>query len=238
MDDEHDVEVFERIPWESLEGKPDRRWVMYVAAGAVVLGAVGVSFGRQMAAPPPTAPTSPTASTSPTLASPPSSTVPATIPPRAEQTHPTWTEADLMALPVESVERSAVAVAEWFVVDFFTRDDPGGDRSFVEWARAWELEWLASDRMHVTVVVRRLAASGEEPYQRLEAEAWEVEVELGEDGGWAVAQGPSRADPPELVALQPDHENDQEASAGEEWVDPAGLTWSVGPLSETEEGGR
>ena len=59
--DERDVEIFERIPWESLEKPQDRRWVVYLLAAGLVMGAVGVTVGRGMtpsSAPEPTAPVS------------------------------------------------------------------------------------------------------------------------------------------------------------------------------------
>src|SRR5690606_40669996 len=49
VDDERDVEVFERIPWEALTERPDRRWIAYVVAAVIVLGALGVSIGRHLA---------------------------------------------------------------------------------------------------------------------------------------------------------------------------------------------
>jgi len=128
------------------------------------------------------------------------------------------TEADLMALPAADLEWAAAAVAEWFIADHFTRDSAGGDRSYVEWVRAFEVEWTSTTTASVTVVTRRLAARGDDPYQRLDEEAWEVVTELTDDG-WTVAGGPAPARLPLVEVGAPEPTS--------EWVDAAGLTWPV-----------
>src|SRR5690606_15799183 len=168
MDDERDVEVFERIPWESLQTKPDRRWIVYLTSGVLVLGAIGVSVGRQMAGPTPPAMSTPSAPAATTMAVPPPVTEP---PPTTSTTPPLWSEADLMALPAATLEIPALARAEWFVSDYFTRDGEE-ERSFVEWVRAESIEWVAESTAEVSVLVRRLAASGDDPYTRLPTELW------------------------------------------------------------------
>lgn len=220
MDEERDVEVFERIPWESLEDKTDRRWMAYALAGVIVLAAVGVSLGRQM---------TPGLEPVPTTTGEPSTTLGTVAPSTTAEVAAaspgptTWSEADLMALPGETIETGAMAVAEWYVVDFFTRDDPEGDRSFVEWARAWQMEWDTPTSARVTVLVRRLAAPAAEPYHRLEEEAWDVEMEL--DGeAWSVASGPVRGAKPDLVVRNPDPDGDRDEG---EWTDDAGVTWPI-----------
>lgn len=212
MDDERDVEVFERIPWESLQTKPDRRWTVYLASGVLVLGAIGVSVGRQMSAPTPPAMSTPSVPAATTVAVPP----PVTEPPPTSTTAPLWSEADLMALPAATLEIPALARAEWFVSDYFTRDGEE-ERSFVEWVRAESIEWVAESTAEVSVLVRRLAASGDDPYTRLPTELWLVTMELS-DEGWEVAAGPRAGAPPQ-VADAPDRD--------EEWTDDAGLTWAV-----------
>ena len=75
---------------------------------------------------------------------------------------------------------------EWFIADHFTALGGRGPL-YVEWVRArggMDLTTTAS----VTVVTRRLAARGDDPYQRLDEEAWEVVTELTDDG-WTVAAG-------------------------------------------------
>lgn len=225
VDDEHDVEVFERIPWESLEQPPDRRWMAYLLAAAIILGAVGVSFGRQMGRETQPGPTTSNATVGATRRDhTPAPTVEATAVPELLTT---WSEADLMALPADSLDAAAAATAEWYVVDFFTRDEPAGDRSFVEWVRASQVEWRSPSTAEVTVLIRRLAAVGDEPYQRLEAEAWRITTELA-DGGWAVVPGPVRQETPELVVLPDPGAAQSEA----EWTDPAGVVWRVRPPPE------
>lgn len=215
MDDERDVEVFERIPWEALEERPDRRWIAYVMAGVIVLGAVGISIGRQLSS----RPAVPVSTTLAARTEAVTTTTALMAPPVAPPTTSIGlTEADLMALPAANLEWSAAALAEWFVVDHFTREAPEGDRSFVEWVRALEVEWSATSTARVTVLVRRLAARSGDPYQRLDAEAWEVVTELA-DSGWSVAAGPIAVEPPELDASR------REPTS--EWVDDAGLTWEV-----------
>jgi hypothetical protein len=253
--DEGDVEIFERIPWDALEKPQDRRWIVYLAAAAVVMGAIGVSVGRGMipvGSPPATAPsvTSPT----PEPTTPPDITVPLAA---APETPTTWTEADLMAVPAETLEDSAAVMAEWFIVDYFTRDggtaDAGG-RSFVEWAAVVDRTWVSNSVMELTVVVRRLAAEGDNTYQRIPVEGWLVTAELG-DEGWVVVQGPvatAALDPAvDLVPLDGPVPAEVASRGGDEtvrgaaeidggwiveveWTDPAGLDWVIRRRVESE----
>jgi hypothetical protein len=247
-----DVEIFERIPWESLEKNPDRRWIAYLLSGALVLGAVGVSLGRQLSAgsalPPDPAPivTTTLAVLPSTLATVGPTTVPETT--AADRVAPgARTEADLMALSDVPLEMAAATAAEWFVVDYFTRDDPGEGRSFVEWAGSLETTWIDPTTIEVTVAVRRLAAAPGIDYRRMGPEAWRVTVELG-DEGWSVVEGPVEAGPVELSVTIPEIDAPVPAEVaatldGEEvvgavevggrwlaeveWVDAAGLSWWV-----------
>lgn len=251
-DGDTDVEVFERIPWESLERNPDRRWIAYLLAGALVLGAVGVSLGRQLSAGS-ALPSEPASSVTTTLAALPS-TVPAVGPSTVPETTAAdrdapgaWTEADLMALSDVPLEMAAATTAEWFVVDYFTRDDPGEGRSFVDWAGALETVWIDPTTIEVTVAVRRLAAAPGAEYRRMGPEAWRVTVELGEEG-WSVVEGPVEAGPVELSVTIPEIDASVPAEVaaaldGEEvggavevggrwlaeveWVDAAGLAWRI-----------
>lgn len=220
VDDEHDVEVFERIPWDSLPTGQDRRWLAYLVSAVVVVAAVGVSIGRSTASPPVTTPTtvSPSTAVTPIVAAPPETVSVATTPAA------TWSEADLMALPAPTLEVSAAALAEWFVVDHFTRGDGDAGRSFVEWAETWEVEWSGATSVDVTVLMRRLAALGDDPYQRIPAEAWLVTAELT-DEGWGVVAGPRPTPVPEVSM------SSLETGPTRTWTDGAGLEWDVG--SET-----
>jgi len=253
--DEGDVEIFERIPWDALEKPQDRRWIVYLAAAAVVMGAIGVSVGRGMipvGSPPATAPsvTSPT----PEPTTPPDITVPLAA---APETPTTWTEADLMAVPAETLEDSAAVMAEWFIVDYFTRDgrdsDAGG-RSFVEWAAVVDRNWLSSSVMELTVVVRRLAAEGDDVYQRIPVEGWLVTTEL-DDEGWVVVQGPVATSAPDpavdLVPLDGPVPAEVASDGADgtlhgavkmdggwivevDWTDAAGLDWLIRRRVESE----
>jgi len=248
--EDHDVEVFERIPWESLEQNPNRRWIPYLVATAVVLGAVGVTIGRGMITPPVEQPTVLATTTAPMTDSSAGPVVGATGSPDTTilpAQDSMWSEADLMALPEGAVETAAMAVAEWFIVEHFTREDGDEGRSFVEWARAGELTWMDPTTVDVTVLVRRLAAKGDDPYQRLPAEAWQVTTELDGDR-WVVTHGPVQMAPPTLDVAVPSLDgrvpdelavateapmlgaakiDEDNWSVGVEWTDAAGLIWLV-----------
>jgi hypothetical protein len=225
---DRDVEIFERIPWDSLRPSPDRRWWAYVVAAAIVMGAVGVSVGRTWGSPAPTVPsvvtTTPTVQTTPAAAPAQTGEAPLEMSPPPSTTSTLWSEADLMAVPEERLLQTAAATASRFVVDHFTRDegDDGGGRSFVEWAEATATTWTAADRVTVTVVARRLAAGGDEAYRRVPDEAWEVDLRL-EGERWTVVGGPAGAPAPEIVV-------DVVEAEQEAWTDAAGLTWQVSRL--------
>jgi hypothetical protein len=252
--DDRDTEIFERIPWEALEKNAgERRWWVYLAAAALFMGGLGVTIGRSTVSPAeplrPDPPQSPMIieSPEPTTSSVPS---PSTTTIAAEETtEGTWAEADLMAAPVPALETAAASLAEWFIVDFFTRDGTGDEegRSFVDWAGPIGLKWLDDARAEVTVLIRRLAAPGEGPYERLADEAWRIVLTLA-DAGWKVTDGPFPAQPPDaVVALEelgsdvPDRvqelASDQTVRAASpmgsdwlvevDWTDVAGLHWPI-----------
>lgn len=252
--DEGDVEIFERIPWDALERPQERRWIVYLVAAAVVMGAIGVSVGRGIPVGPPSTTVSSVTSPAPEPTSPPDVTVPLEAAPEIPTT---WTEADLMAVPAETLEDSAAVMAEWFIVDYFTRDggtsDAGG-RSFVEWAAVVDRTWVSNSVMELTVVVRRLAAEGDDTYQRIPVEGWLVTAELG-DEGWVVVQGPVAITAPDpavdLVPLDGPAPAEVVSPGGDEtvrgaaeiddgwiveveWTDPAGLDWVIRRRVESE----
>jgi hypothetical protein len=182
-------EVYERIPWETLEEKkPDRQWLMFGIAGAVVMGALAYSFMSNRPSSPPVATSAPIAqSTSlpepaPAQSNPPA--VPGPVPPAS----PVVTaEADLYAIHPERVVDSVAAHAEWFVAEYLTVDGsdqansalsslmpagvplpvaPEGARVFVEWVRTSTVEEIAPLVYRATVLARSLAAEGDGVYQR------------------------------------------------------------------------
>lgn len=248
--DDRDTEIFERIPWEALEKRGERRWWVYVVAAALFMGGLGVTIGRTTG--PPTAPADIESEglvpiTEPMTVEPPSTNTSTTI-----ANSGTWAEADLLAAPVPALETAAASLAEWFVVDHFTRDGSGGSggisgRSFVDWAGPIGFEWVESGRAEVTILVRRLAVGDEGPYRRLPDEAWTMTLAL--DGtGWKIVDGPFPAEPPaasvEIGDLDPGVPAQVAAMVGDqrvlgasrigsgwlvevEWTDEAGLRWPI-----------
>lgn len=207
-------EVYERIPWETLERKGgDRQWWMIAVAGAIVLGALAYSF---MSNRPIAVPMEPTAGVVGTVAAEPVATVPP--PPIPTPSSPTVVaEADLYAIDPERLLDQATAHAEWFVAEYIGVDGseesrltlasllpagipapaaPESTRVFVEWVRAVSVEEIAPLRYRVGVLVRSLVAQGEEAYRRLPPMLATVEVSVGESGARVVL-------PPTLSALTP-----------------------------------
>jgi hypothetical protein len=193
------TEVYERIPWETLEEeKPDRQWIMLAAAGAIVLGALAYTWANNRAVPAQATTVSATvpASTAPVAAAPPAAPVaPATS---AAPSAPVLTaEADLYAVHPERAIDRAAAHAEWFVAEYLTVDGseesramltallpggvplpvaPEGARVFVEWVRAMAVEEIGELSYRVTVLARTLAAPAGGDYVRQPALSVEVDV--------------------------------------------------------------
>ena len=205
-------EVYERIPWETLERKGgDRQWWMMAVAGAIVLGALAYSFiGNR----PISLPAQPIEATATTLAATPVATV--APPPVADPGGPTVVaEADLYAVDPERLIDQATAHAEWFAAEYIGVDGseesqatlasllpagippptaPESTRVFVEWVRAVSVEELAPLHYRVAVLVRSLVAQGEEAYRRVSPMLATVEVIVAEDGARVVL-------PPTLTPL-------------------------------------
>jgi len=208
-------EVYERIPWETLEEKKsERQWVLYGAAGAVVLGALAYSFmsNRPVAIPVATVSVPQVETGADTVPATASST-PALPPPLAAAPVVT-AEADLYAEHPERLIDRVAAHAEWFVAEYLTVDGseqgretlsalmpagvplptaPEGTRVFVEWVRAREIVEMAPLTFEVTVLARTLAAGGEEVYER--QAPLEVTVEVSVSAGT-----PQVVLPPELAS--------------------------------------
>lgn len=196
-------EVYERIPWETLEEKKgDRQWLMLGVAGAVVLGALAYSFMSNRPPAVAVATTIPEGS-APTVASAPAPTDAPTpaLPPTASTTPVVTAEADLYAVhPERAIDRVA-AHAEWFVAEYLTVDgsEEGraaltalmpagvplpsateGTRVFVEWVRSSTIEEIAPLTYRVTVLARSLAAEGDAVYQRQAPLELAVDITLAE----------------------------------------------------------
>jgi len=195
-------EDVESVPWsellESSDPSEERRRVAYLAAGligAVVLGAVVARAWWAPSAPTIVAPAS-------TIAAPIEGGDATTV---SVPTPPLYSEADLMADPPDPGERAAIVKAEWFVSDYFTADyepsgsgdiraalpggaeiptlpqDGTGGISYVEWARAFQVEEVGDGTYLVSVLFRALAAPAEGAFVRLPVRAVAVHVDvLGE----------------------------------------------------------
>lgn len=191
-------EVYERIPWETLEEKKsDRQWMTLGVAGAIVLGALAYSF---MSNRPPAIAVATTVLAAPTTAGPAATAAPApALPPTASTSPVVTAEADLYAVHPERAIDRVTAHAEWFVAEYLTVDgsEQGraaltalmpagvplpaaeeGTRVFVEWVRASTVEETAPLNYRVTVLARSLAAGSDEVYQRQAPLELAVDVSL------------------------------------------------------------
>jgi len=190
-------EVYERIPWETLEKKSnDRQWLFYAVAGAIALGALAYSFVRsQPAAVAPLSEPQPDVST--TVAPVVDSSVPEVDSPVL------MAEADLYAVDPDRLIDQAMAHAEWFAVEYFSVDGsaesgeligsllpegvpppeaPEGVQVFVDWARAQSATQLGPTSFEVEVLVRSLLSTGEGGFTRQAPQLALVPVAIGEDG--------------------------------------------------------
>ena len=199
MDTERD-EVYERIPWETLEKRGgDRQWLVYSIAGAVVLGALAYSFMRnQPTAAPPSAEgvttTAPaTVSTESNIGSTPSTVASPVV----------VAEADLYAVDPELLVEQASSHAEWFAVEYMAVDGTEvsrellsallpegvpvpeaaeGTQVFVDWSRAMSATQTGPLSFDVAVLVRSLVSDGEAGFVRQEPQIVTVAITMGEDG--------------------------------------------------------
>ena len=217
-----DDERFEHIPWEQITPVGNRNKLLYAIAGAILIAgltAAAMRGGGSDGGPVPT-PTSTGSAAVPTI-----STVAEAPKPTAVTSSPpstatqTWSEADLMAFPAESLAAEAGAIAEWLASDYFTIDGgpeiaeqltrvlpagsalpvaPSGSRSYVEWARAVSVQESAPGIYKVLVVVRRLGGAGGEGYRRLDPIGVVITLVWTEEG-WSVIDLPVIAEAPSLV---------------------------------------
>lgn len=198
MEPERD-EVYERIPWETLDRPAgDRQWLLMAVAGAVAVGALAFSFmrGQPVAAPPlDTAPAAGSATSQPVI--PQTTAAPVAAPPMV------MTEEDLFAVDLEHLAEVAASHAEWFAVEYLSVDgseesrevlaalmpvgvplpeSPEGTQVFVDWVGARTVEETGSLTFLVEVVVRSLVAGADGAFIRQPVSLLEIEVAVGEDG--------------------------------------------------------
>ena len=242
MDQEH--EEVESIPWSELlpQETDARRRMVYLAAGAIGALVLGILVARAFMSPSEAVvPVAPTVETVATTTSSSTTTIATTTTlalqgplPTIPVPAPLYSEADLMAFPTGTEERTAVARAEWFVTDYFTADlEPNGSAdvlvalpagvdlpelpqdaasalSYVEWARAFRVEEADLGVYRVGVVFRTLGAPPDRGFYRLPVRAVEVTVAVSSDGGSVVV------DLPTPVALPAAPEPDPWPTAGGE----------------------
>ncbi len=249
-------EVYERIPWETLDQKKgDRQWIIFAIAGAVVLGALAYSFmsNRPQEAPPSVVVADPLPAAGP--AEPAEPVVPVPAPPPVATSPVVVAEADLFAVNPERLLDQAVAHAEWFIAEYFTIDGseqhsttlaslmpagiplpsaPDGTRIFVESVGSLDATELEPLRYEVTVLVRYLLAKDDEIYRRQPPVVATVEVIVG-DSGPRIALPPQisavAAPSPEQLALA-----DVPAEVGEAAKQLTGSTEIVGGAQRADGG--
>lgn len=202
MDNERD-EVYERIPWETLEKKGgNRQWIVYAVAGAVALGALAYSFVRSQPVPPaePFVESVATTATATTPATPLRET------PSSVAGPVVVAEADLYAVDPERLLDEAAAHAEWVAVEYVSFDGseqsetmltsllpagaglpraPEGTQVFVDWARAARVVETGPASFEVSVLVRSLSASGDGGFVRQPFRTVVVPVEVDDRGARA-----------------------------------------------------
>ncbi len=255
-------EVYERIPWETLEKRGgDRQWLVYAVTGAVVLGALAYSFMRNQPV-----------STPPEAMAP--ATVAATVTSITAAALPTVTspivvaEADLYAVDPDLLADQAATHAEWFAVEFVaydgsersadvlgmllpaglpTPDAPEGTQVFVDWAGVREVTQTSPVSFAVEVLVRSLVSRGDSGFVRQAPQVVTVEVTIGDDGAARVTAAPqlATADPgspteaglaplPEALSVQLESEN-SEVIGGTLREDGS---WKVAVMAEGPDGVR
>lgn len=166
-----DSETYEHIPWSRLTLTNDPthrgRW-MYVAAGLLIVAAIGAVVARLVWQPEVAAAPS---STSPP---PPANQVPATA-----ITAAMLSEADLMAAsPPRGVEQTVAASAERFVRQWL---GGAGERwAYVEWTVVESVEDLGQGRFRVHLLMQLLSGAEDETV-RLPVEAVVLTIRLEGD---------------------------------------------------------
>lgn len=239
MDEERN-EVYERIPWETLDKKSgDKQWLLYVVAGSIALGALAYSFVKNQ----PSAPTVeavPIVTTTAHVAMEAAPDVESAVPPTTTAKSPVlYSEADLYALDPRDMSVEVAAYAEWFAVEYFSYDGSEsatlrellpetvplptaeeGTQVFVDWVGTISVAQTAPDVFAVDVLVRSLLSTDDNGFSRLPVRMVTVTLGLTEDGRIRLTNLPKSAaftglDGPELSSLPDDLALRVEADLGE-----------------------
>jgi hypothetical protein len=193
--DEQNQEVYERIPWETLEQRgKDKQWVMMGVAAAVVAGSLGFTFMSNRSIPPPSPASTvadPGLSTTSTLApAPPVASPPETAP-------SVVSEADLYAVDPDRLMSAAAAHARWVIREYLAHNGspdenailrsllpadvplptmPEGVLVFVEWVDTVSVEEVDVGTFRVDVLARYMVSTDGGDYQRVDPELFSVEI--------------------------------------------------------------
>lgn len=206
MESERD-EVYERIPWETLERTGgDRQWIVYAVCGAVVVGALAYSFVLNRPVAQPVSATQPAVSSVPAT-----SAVPAAVGSPSTTASPVVVaEADLFAVDPERIIQSAATHAEWLAVEYVSSDggeettlagllpvgaplpiSPEGIQVYVDWAGIRSVSQTGESSFRVEVLVSSLAAKEGQGFVRQPPLVVGVPVEVDPDGGVRATSVPS-----------------------------------------------
>ena len=203
--DEERQEVYERIPWETLDKQSgDRQWLVVAVAGAVAVGALAYSFVKSQPAPPPPAAVA--------VTDPPATAAVAPVAPvTTTQTPLLLAEADLYAVNPERIIDQAKALAGWFAVEYFAMDGsdqsqetlrslmpsgvplpeaPVGIQVFVDWVGVQSVTETAPLAYDIEVLVRSLMAEGDGGFVRQPTRVATISVIVGDDGVSRVSRPP------------------------------------------------
>lgn len=201
-------EVYERIPWETLEKKGgDRQWLVMAVAGAIAVAALAYSFMKNQPVPA----SSPTVA-APVAVSPTVSSIPVTPTTTQPSSPVVMAEADLYAVDPDQMAQEIAAHAEWFAVEYFNVDGseesrqtlssllpsgvplpetPDGVQVFVDWVGAGAVTEIAPLTYEVDVLVRSLMAQGDTAFARQPPRVATVTLTVDDGGVPHVASAPS-----------------------------------------------
>jgi hypothetical protein len=228
-------EVFERIPWETLEKPPrDHNWLVMALAGAVAVGALAYSLTRNQPQQPMAEPA--VSSTGILTTDPPPGSIGTVASPLVVA------EADLYAVDEERLLDEVMAHAEWFVVEYFSYDGSDasrltltsllpegiplpeaaeGTQVFVDWVGAGPATEISPLVYQVGVMVRSLVSGPDGGFTRQPPIRVVVEVRVDPEGRASITRPPiiepapvSSPDPMVLTPLPDQLRAEVEAAHG------------------------